>query len=95
MHMKNILPASFRPILWSYRFDAIDPEKDKRTIIVNTINYGNLDHWKWIAATYGKSEVRKILGSIPSSEIRPRVRRLASIIFSIDQFSDAPRSSRR
>ncbi len=83
------------PLMWSYRFDSIDAEKDKRAIIVNAINYGNLDHWKWIASAYGKDTVKEMLESIPESEIRPRVQRLASILFSIKHFSHAPRGSRR
>jgi len=90
----RILPDFFRPILWSYDFSAIDPEKDKKTIIVNTINYGNLVHWRWINKYYGQETIKKILEQIPVSEIRPRVFRLASLIFSLDNLNYAPRGAK-
>lgn len=91
--LKNngILPEYFRPLLWSYDFSLINPQKSKRTIIVNTINYGDLKHWRWIVQFYGREEVRKTLIEIPATEISLRTRRLASLIFDIDKFNYAPR----
>lgn len=93
--MKNQLPPSFRPLLWSYQFNSLDSEKDKRAIIVNTINYGNIDHWKWITHAYGKDTVKKILEALPESEIRPQARRLASVMFSAHHSTYASRGARR
>ena len=67
--MKNIsssprLPASFKPLLWSYDFAALDPEMHKKAIIVNTINYGDLTQWRWIIAHYGKEAIREILATL-------------------------------
>lgn len=87
----RILPDFFRPILWSYDFSAIKPEKDKKTIIVNAINYGDLVHWRWINKYYSREIIKKILEQIPVSEIRPRVLRLATLIFSLDNLNYAPR----
>ncbi|MBL7154974.1 MAG: hypothetical protein ISS88_00505 [Candidatus Portnoybacteria bacterium] len=88
------LPSFFRPLLWSYNFDSIDLEKDKKTIIVNTINYGDLKHWRWVVKCYGKETIKKILTEIPATELRPRVRNLAALIFSIENFNYAPRGTR-
>lgn len=88
---KITLPDFFRPILWSYDFSAVDLEKDKKTIVINAINYGDLIHWRWINKYYGRREIQKILSQIPTSEIRPRVFRLASIIFAVNSFNHAPR----
>lgn len=90
----DVLPSYFRPILWSYDFSLIKPQDSKRTIIVNSINYGDLKHWRWIAQFYGKEEIRRILTEIPATEIRSRVRHLASLIFGVEQFNYAPRGSR-
>jgi len=87
----RILPECFRPILWSYDFFAIDPEKGKKTIIVNTINYGDLVHWRWISKYYGQEAIKKTLEQISVSEIRPRVLRLALLIFSLENLNYAPR----
>lgn len=88
-----VLPESFRPLLWSYDFSKIDPEKDMKTIIIQAINYGNLKHWNWIINRYGLPSIKKILTSIVATEIHPRTRKLVSIMFSIKNFNYAPRGT--
>ncbi len=89
------LPDFFKPLAWSYDFPRMDADTHKKAVIVNTINYGDLRHWRWIAEYYGKETVRKMLASIPASELRPRVQKLAGILFGISQFNHAPRSAHR
>lgn len=86
------LPPYFKRVLWSYNFELVDPVKNKKTVIVNAINYGDLRHWRWLAGFYGKKIVADILKNIPATEIRPRARNLASILFSISNFNYEPRS---
>ena len=88
---KSKLPLFFKPILWSYSFNSIDTERDKKTIIINAINYGSLKHWRWIIKNYGKRNVKEILMKVPSTEIRSRVIPLVSLLFSINKFNYAPR----
>lgn len=85
------IPDFFKPLLWSYNFSKIDLERDKKVIIINTINYGDLRHWRWLFGYYGKEEIKKILESTPATELRSRVRRLVAVIFSITDFNYAPR----
>ncbi|MFH1175658.1 MAG: hypothetical protein V1698_02965 [bacterium] len=93
-HTEDIqLPDFFKPILWSYDFSAMNPKKQSKTIIINAINYGNLNHWRWIIKYYGKDKIKEILQKIPTTEIKPKTRRLAEIIFSIDKFNYVPRSA--
>ena len=82
------LPESFRPLMWSDRFEDVDPEKHKEEIIVNTINYGNLKHWGWIMAQYGKDEIRQILERRLVTEFNPESKNLAQLIFSVTHFRD-------
>ncbi len=82
-------PETFRPFLWSLRWNDIDAEKDKEDIIVNTINEGSLDHWRWIIQTYGKKTIAKILAKHLESEFHPESRNLAKIIFPFSQFRNA------
>jgi len=89
---KKTLPEYFKTVLWSYDFVAIDPAKDKKTVIINAINYGDLRHWKWLNEFYGKKIVAEVLKKSPRTEIRPRVRNLVSILFSINNFNYEPRS---
>lgn len=87
------LPQSFRSLLWSYDFSEIDSEKDKKIIIVNAINYGDLEHWRWLVRQYGKETVKNTLENIPATEIRPRALKLAVLIFSLRRLNHAPRST--
>lgn len=89
------LPDFFKPLLWSYDFSKIDSEKHKEIIIVNAINYGDLKHWRWLIKTYGKKEIANILKKIPRTGLRPRVLRLALIIFAVKDFNYAPRGVKR
>ncbi len=89
------MPLFFKPILWSFDFSNISPKEDKRLIIINTINYGDLRHWRWISNFYGKEEIRKVLCQAPASQIRKRVRPLAAIIFKIKEFGNEKRSINR
>lgn len=95
LNSRERIPEFFRPILWSYDFDNIDLKKDKKTIIVNAINYGDLKHWRWLVQFYGKNEIKKILSKIPATQIRPRVLNLVSIIFDIKNFNYVPRGIKR
>ena len=89
------LPAFFKSILWSYDFKKLDPQKDSRIIIFQTINYGTLAHWKWIKDFYGLAEIRKIISEIPVTAFRPSALRLATLIFRLTQLNYAPRGPHR
>jgi len=87
------LPASFKTILWSYDFATLDPEVDKKTIIVQSINYGDLTHWRWLITHYGKETVHDIIETIPATEFRPRALRLATFLFAVRHLNHVPRGA--
>ena len=78
--MQPTLPETFRSILWSYYFERLDPVRNQKTIIIQAINYGTLAQRRWLTGTYGRERVREILSTIPATEIKPRARRLASLL---------------
>ena len=90
---KARLPDSFRPLFWSYRFEQLELTKDEKTIIIQLINYGDLGHWRWLVREYGITEVKRVLESIPATEIKPRTRALASILFSVSTWRHAHRGA--
>jgi hypothetical protein len=92
MHNEH-LPERFRPHFWSYRFEDLDPQVNKKTVIVQLVNYGTLGHWRWLARTYGAAEITRVLESISATEINPRTRPLASLIFSISNWRHAYRGA--
>lgn len=90
---KNALPESFRPILWSFDWDRLGIQKDKEDIIVNTINEGSVDQWRWIRKSYGDSGVRGVLRRRLASEFHPESLSLAKVIFGAKSLPHARRRS--
>lgn len=91
---KTVLPDFFRPIMWSYDFSKISASKDKKVIIINTINYGDLRHWKWIKENYGLEPIKEILSKVNATELRLPAIKLAQLLFSIKEFNYASRGAK-
>ena len=89
---KAKLPLSFKPLFWSYDFDLLDPQKHKRAIIVNVLNYGDLSQWQWLIKTYGKREIKEFIENIPASEFRKPILILISLLLGIKEFKYVSRS---
>lgn len=97
MDIKNSttrLPLFFKPLMWSYKFNTIDPSKFKERIVVNTINYGKWEHWQWIVGYYGKDKVKSIIKNLPASEFRSSALLLAGLLFGIKKMKYANRSDK-
>lgn len=88
------LPPSFKHLLWSYRFLEIDPEEDQERIIVNTVNYGDWDHWRWLVNYYGVNKLRKVITNLPASEFRARALKLISLMLGIKTMRYATRGAK-
>lgn len=86
-------PLHFRPLLWSLKWSDIDIDEDKEDIIVNTVNDGSLEQWRWLIETYSKDAIRRILQERLTTEFHPESRNLARIIFSFPHFRNARKSS--
>lgn len=84
------LPNFFKPLFWSYKFSAVDPEEQKKLIILNSINYGDLSHWKWITRNYGKKTIKQVLSDAPATALRIPAGRLAELIFGL-KLKNVPR----
>lgn len=92
--LPRILPEFFRPLFWSYNFETIDPLEQKKLVIIDTINYGDLKHWRWLKENYGEEVIREVLENIPATELRPRAGRLAELLFNF-HLNYAPRGAHR
>ena len=88
------LPKSFKYLLWSYNFSKIDPQRDKERIIINTINYGNWEHWKWIVKNYGKETIKRIIENTPKSEFRERALMLICLLLKIKKVKYVSRGAK-
>jgi len=87
------LPNDLRVILWPYRFEAIDSDRDAQAVIVQVINYGTLTHWRWLARRYGAERICSELASIAPSTMRKEALGLAKLIFGYTDISHAPRGA--
>jgi len=85
------LPEFFKSLFWSYDFSTIDPQKNEERVIVNTINYGDWEHWQWIIKHYGKEKVKEILKNTSASEFRKRAFKLISLLLEIKEIKYASR----
>ncbi len=92
--MKTKLPKDFKYLLWSYDFSKIDPEEDIETIIINTINYGNWEHWQWLINYYGQERVKEIIKDTPITEFRERAFKLASLLLKIKKMKYVSRGAK-
>lgn len=92
--MTTRLPEFFRPIFWSYNFSKINPSKNKERIIVNTINYGNWEHWQWLFKYYGVKKIKETIEEIPASEFRQRVLKLIYLLLKIKKIKYATRGAK-
>lgn len=76
----------FRPLLWGLRWGVLRVWEDREAIILATLNYGDIEHLRWIIKTYGVSEIRRVLSRRLETEIFPESRNLAKILFSNPRF---------
>ncbi|MDI6883048.1 MAG: hypothetical protein QMC93_01050 [Patescibacteria group bacterium] len=92
--MKKKLPKDFKFLFWGYDFSSLDPVRNKKLIIVNTLNYGNLKQWKWLIKKYGKENLRETIRLIPQSEFRTHIVKLIKLLFGIKKFKYVSRSAK-
>lgn len=78
------IPEFFRPIFWSYNFGTLDSNRNKKTIILNAINYGTMRHWSWLKKHYGEDIIRETLESVPATALKKRAGKLAELLFNVE-----------
>jgi len=78
------VPETLKPLFWSYDFSRLDPVKHKRTIIVQVLNYGNLDQWRWLLGTYGRDALQDAVAGIQTTEFKIDALRLAPLLLGVE-----------
>lgn len=86
-------PERIRPLLWSLNWNSVDVFEDKDDIILAVVNEGTLADWRWLADTYGKYEIRRVLEHHLVTEFHPESRNLARLFFDVSQFQHARTSA--
>jgi len=88
------LPKFFKKLFWWCDFSKIDPEKAKNLVVVQTINYGDLKHWKWLIKYYKPQRLKKIIQEIPQSEFRKSAFKLICLFLNIKETKYETRSAK-
>ena len=91
---KQKLPEDFKPLMWSYDFSKVDPDKDKETIIINTINYGFWKQWKWLFNYYGRKKLRKTILNLAASEFYKEPFKIMALLLNIQKMKYATRGDK-
>lgn len=86
------LPLFFKPLFWSYKFSSINCQRDKKRIVINTINYGKWKHWLWLIKFYGGKIIKEIIEDTPVTEFRPPALKLICLLLGIKKLKYASRS---
>lgn len=56
--MVTTLPFAVRSTLWSYDTSKLDLKKDKKRIILQTLNNGSMEAITWLKQTYSTQELQ-------------------------------------
>jgi len=59
--MKKKLPKFLQPMLWSYKLESLDKDKDKEYIITQVLNYGDWRSVKWVKKAYSDQTIKNIV----------------------------------
>lgn len=86
------VPIWFQKFYWWGDASKVDLERDKKTIIVQLVNHGGWNEWKWLVNTYGNGALGKTIREIPVSEFRSGALKLISLLLGIKQMKYASRS---
>lgn len=82
----------FQKFYWWGDVSKLDAQRDKKTIIVQLVNYGGWNQWKWLVETYKREGLKKIIREIPASEFRAGALKLISLLLGIKHLKYASRS---
>lgn len=85
------LPKDFEHLFWYCDFSKLDLEKNKKEIMIQTINYGNWEDWQWLFRYYGIKKSKEIIKNIPRSTFRKRAFKLISLLLNIREMKYASR----
>lgn len=85
----------FRPLLWSYDFDRVDPEKMKKTVVFQVLKYGSMAQWNWVRNKFGELAIRKILKDAPQGQFDEKNKNLISLYFNFNDWKTTQRSVKR
>lgn len=79
------LPQSVKATLWSYDLTQIDPEKHKKLIISQVLNFGSLDAISWLFGNYSSDDIKEVTINIPLGSWDKKSLNLWVLYFDLDK----------
>lgn len=59
--MKSFIPKKLQAALWTYNLKELDLEEDKKLIITQVLNYGDLEDVKWLYSVYLENDIKEVV----------------------------------
>jgi len=82
--MPPLTPQSVKAVLWSYNWNALEVQKDKKIIISQVLNFGSEEAIKWLFKQYGLTDVEQIANTIPLFQWNKKSLSLWKLVLSIN-----------
>ena len=58
-----MIPEYIQPFLWSYDIAKMDIQRNRKIIILNILNLGDVKAVKWLFKMYKKEEIKEVIES--------------------------------
>lgn len=78
---KSKIPIKLKPLFWSYKFESLNLNEDKRLIVKQILNYGTIEDWKWLVKVYGRETIQETIATLYESELNRGSLKLAQLLF--------------
>ena len=77
------LPEFLRPFLWSYDFDNLDLQEDKKVIIKNILDFGTKEATDWLEENYSRDEIQEVIKKTVRTEWSKKSINLWELIYEV------------
>lgn len=79
-----MLPVILKPFFWSYDFASLNPEKHKKLIVGQVLNFGTKEATDWLFSHYSKKTVADTASTIPLGAWNKKSLALWKLVLDID-----------
>ena len=77
------IPSLIKPFLWSYDYNKLDLQKDKKRILTNVLNFGTKTATNWALNNYSKKDIKEVLKKPMPGEWSPKSLNFWSLVLEV------------
>ena len=89
-----MIPEYIQPFLWSYDIAKMDIQRNRKRIILNILNLGDVKAVKWLFKMYKKEEIKKVIENSSLGEWNKKSLNFWKLFFSIQDGQIVERKQR-